>query len=254
MRRRSRSKVDILFAYISRRLGMMLLIVFGASYMAYNLEAYSADPLSQFGESTELNKETLIARMIRELHLDVPPPIRYFSWLRGIVGSLWGNFDMGLTRTKLPVIEALGQAIPVTIKLVITSTILAIILGISIGMITAIRHTGLVVANLDRALHFWCEVLGFKILKQMDEAGPHIDAMMGLDGVDVVTAKLAAPDGNVLELLHFRSHFSSCFRCVLGSPGDALDILASMAAVFSAADFADISPCLVFDSTCPGGM
>lgn len=73
-------------------------------------------------------------------------------------------------------------------------------------MITAIRHTGLVVANLDRALHFWCDVLGFQVLKQMDEAGTHIDAMMGLDDVHVVTAKLAAPDGNVLELLHFHSH------------------------------------------------
>lgn len=73
-------------------------------------------------------------------------------------------------------------------------------------MITAIRHTGLVVANLDRALHFWCNVLGFQVLKQMDEAGPHIDAMMGLDDVHVVTAKLSAPDGNVLELLQFHSH------------------------------------------------
>jgi len=73
-------------------------------------------------------------------------------------------------------------------------------------MITAIRHTGLVVSNMERALHFWCDVLGFRVVKQMDEAGPHIDAMMGLDGVDVCTAKLAAPDGNLLELLHFRSH------------------------------------------------
>jgi peptide/nickel transport system permease protein len=119
---------------------MMLVIVFGASFLAYNLQAYSSDPLSVFGESTEKNKSYLIAKMIRDLQLDVPPPIRYFSWLRGIVGGLWGHFDMGLTRTKLPVIDAIGQAIPITIKLVITSTFLAIILGISIGMITAIRQ------------------------------------------------------------------------------------------------------------------
>ena len=73
-------------------------------------------------------------------------------------------------------------------------------------MITGIRHTGLVVADLDKALHFWCEVLGFKLVKQMDESGPHIDAMMGLRDVFVTTAKLAAPDGNLIELLHFRSH------------------------------------------------
>ena len=73
-------------------------------------------------------------------------------------------------------------------------------------MISAIRHTGLVVADLDRALHFWCDVLGFRIERQMDESGPHIDAMMGLQGVRVTTAKLAAPDGNLLELLYFQSH------------------------------------------------
>lgn len=73
-------------------------------------------------------------------------------------------------------------------------------------MISAIRHTGLVVADLERALHFWCDVLGFKVVKQMEESGPHIDAMMGLRDVRVTTAKLAAPDGNLIELLRFHSH------------------------------------------------
>lgn len=73
-------------------------------------------------------------------------------------------------------------------------------------MITAIRHTGLVVADLGLSLHFWCEILGFKVVKEMVESGPHIDAMMGLTDVRVVTAKLAAPDGSMLELLHFQSH------------------------------------------------
>lgn len=73
-------------------------------------------------------------------------------------------------------------------------------------MISAIRHTGLVVGDLERALHFWCDVLGFKVMKQMDESGPHIDAMMGLQDVRVTTVKLAAPDGNLIELLQFHSH------------------------------------------------
>lgn len=119
---------------------MMLVVVFGASFLAYNLQAYSSNPLSVFGESTALNKNYLMAKMIRDLQLDVPPPIRYFSWLRGIVAGLWGNFTMGLTRDNIPVTEVLGRAIPVTIKLVITSTFLAIILGIAVGMITAIRQ------------------------------------------------------------------------------------------------------------------
>jgi peptide/nickel transport system permease protein len=136
----NRGQGVVLLQYVLRRLGMMMVVVFGASFLAYNLQAYSSNPLSVFAESTELNKDYLMAKLIRDLQLDVPPPIRYFSWLRGILGGLWGDLDMGLSRSNIPVIELLGQAIPVTIKLVITSTFLAIILGISVGMITAIRQ------------------------------------------------------------------------------------------------------------------
>lgn len=73
-------------------------------------------------------------------------------------------------------------------------------------MINQIRHTGLVVANLELALGFWRDLLGFNIDKQMDESGPHIDAMMGLKNVEVTTVKMSAPQGGVVELLHFKSH------------------------------------------------
>jgi catechol 2,3-dioxygenase-like lactoylglutathione lyase family enzyme len=73
-------------------------------------------------------------------------------------------------------------------------------------LITAIRHTGLVVADLASALYFWCDVLGFKVVKQMDESGPHIDAMMGLKDVLLTTSKLTAPEGGMVELLYFHSH------------------------------------------------
>ena len=73
-------------------------------------------------------------------------------------------------------------------------------------MITQIRHTGLVVADLDGALRFWRDLLGFKVEKKMDESGPHIDAMMGLKDVRVTTVKMTAPEGGMMELLHFQSH------------------------------------------------
>jgi len=73
-------------------------------------------------------------------------------------------------------------------------------------MITQIRHTGLVVADLDAALRFWRDLLGFSVARQMDESGPHIDAMMGLQDVRVTTSKLTTPDGGMIELLYFHSH------------------------------------------------
>lgn len=73
-------------------------------------------------------------------------------------------------------------------------------------MITQIRHTGLVVADLEVALRFWRDLLGFTVSRQMDESGPHIDAMMGLQDVRVTTVKLIAPQGGMIELLYFHSH------------------------------------------------
>ena len=73
-------------------------------------------------------------------------------------------------------------------------------------MINDVRHVGIVVSNLQNALTFWCDVLGFKKICQMDESGPHIDSMMGLSDVCVTTVKLAAEGGSMVELLKFNSH------------------------------------------------
>ena len=71
---------------------------------------------------------------------------------------------------------------------------------------TAVRHTGIVVADLDHVLGFWCGVLGFAVERRMEEAGPDLDSVLGLDQVRVTTVKLAAPDGGLIELLRFDSH------------------------------------------------
>jgi len=73
-------------------------------------------------------------------------------------------------------------------------------------MITQIRHTGLVVNDLEGMMHFWCDLLGFRVAKKMEESGPHIDAMMGMTDVRLTTVKLATCDGSLIELLHFHSH------------------------------------------------
>ena len=73
-------------------------------------------------------------------------------------------------------------------------------------MSTALRHTGLVVADLDRAIEFWCTALGFKIWRRMEESGRNLETAMGLEHVAVTTVKLVDSKGAILELLHFHSH------------------------------------------------
>ena len=129
-----------MFAYISRRLGVLFVILFGSSFILYNLAAISGDVLEELRLSREPNAKQQIIALTRDLNLDVPPPLRYFLWLRGILGVFIGSPDFGLTRTQQPVINEILLALPATIRLVTAATIIAILLGITIGIVTALRQ------------------------------------------------------------------------------------------------------------------
>lgn len=155
-----------MFAFIMRRLGVLGVILFGSSFLLYNLAAYSGDPLADLKVSTDPNRDFLMIALTRELQLDVPPPARYFLWIKGVFGIFIGNPNFGMTREGQSVISDLQLAIPVTIRLVLSATILAIILGIGIGIVTALRqysrfdYTMTFVAFLMFSLPiFWVAVL-----------------------------------------------------------------------------------------------
>ena len=75
-------------------------------------------------------------------------------------------------------------------------------------MINGVRHTGIVVNEIENAIKFWVNLLGFKVIIDQIEEGEFIDKLLGLKNVSVRTVKLAAQDGSLVELLHFISHKS----------------------------------------------
>lgn len=73
-------------------------------------------------------------------------------------------------------------------------------------MTIALRHFGIVVQDLDRALDFYGGLLGFQVIRRMDEQGPFIDRILGEKTVRVTTVKLGGSSGEtLLELLKFHS-------------------------------------------------
>lgn len=129
-----------MLAYISRRIGAVIVILFGSSFILYNLAAVSADPLEGLRQSTEPNAKALMESLSRDLRLDLPPPLRYFLWLRGVLGIFTGSFTLGETREYQSVMTELAVAIPVTIRLVFAATIIAILLGVAVGIVSALRQ------------------------------------------------------------------------------------------------------------------
>lgn len=73
-------------------------------------------------------------------------------------------------------------------------------------MIKNIRHTGIVVADLEQSLWFYTQKLGFNVSKRMDESGPFIDKILGIDDLMVTTVKMTLQDNQMIELLDYTTH------------------------------------------------
>jgi len=70
-----------------------------------------------------------------------------------------------------------------------------------------VRHFGIVVSDMEKSLHFYRDVLGLQIQRDMQEQGEFIDTILGLSNVNVRTVKMASENGNTLvELLQYESH------------------------------------------------
>lgn len=75
------------------------------------------------------------------------------------------------------------------------------------NLLKNVRHFGIAVNNLETSLNFYQHLLGFKIVRSMDESGEYIDNMLSLNNVNVKTVKLSINDGiTLIELLQFKSH------------------------------------------------
>jgi peptide/nickel transport system permease protein len=61
-------------------------------------------------------------------------------WLKGVFGIFVGRANFGTGRDGAAVLDSLALAIPVTLRLVVAATVLAAILGIMIGIVTALRQ------------------------------------------------------------------------------------------------------------------
>lgn len=73
-------------------------------------------------------------------------------------------------------------------------------------MITAIDHLNIVVADLDRSVKFYTELLGFRLIKEARLEGEWIDRIVGLKGVKGQVAYVVAPAGEPrIELLHYET-------------------------------------------------
>ena len=125
-----------MLTFLMRRLlaGLATLVV--ALFLMFLLVDRAMDPLADLRESTAANKEQLIAQRIELLELDKNVLVRAVEWfgdtLTGELGVAW--------RTGQQVESLVASAIGSTLELVTAATLLSLLLGIFIGIVSALRQ------------------------------------------------------------------------------------------------------------------
>ena len=72
--------------------------------------------------------------------------------------------------------------------------------------VQAIRHTGIVVSNMDRSLPFYRDLLGMEVWADFKDDSAYVHAVTGVPGAHIWMVKLKAADDVSIELLQYLSH------------------------------------------------
>jgi catechol 2,3-dioxygenase-like lactoylglutathione lyase family enzyme len=73
-------------------------------------------------------------------------------------------------------------------------------------MLLNLRHSAIVVRDLNKALNFYKDFLGLKVITTKLEKGKYIESLLGIPNIKVTTVKLGTTEKNsliLLELYHF---------------------------------------------------
>lgn len=73
------------------------------------------------------------------------------------------------------------------------------------AMSSTIRHFGIVVDDMDGAIAFWVDVLGWQITSDAREPSPFIDELIAIPEPRLRTVKISDENGMIIELLKFDS-------------------------------------------------
>jgi len=124
---------------IAARLGQIVLVLIGISFITFCLIMLApGDVVRQMiagGEDIVVSQEE-IAALKAELGLDQPFFMQYLSWLgRALSGNLGMSF-----MAKLPVSEVVGERMPGTIILALSSLIVMLMVSIPAGIYAAVKR------------------------------------------------------------------------------------------------------------------
>jgi len=150
-----------MLTFLGKRLLQLIPTLFFVSVMIFLLQhLLPGDPaLAMAGEERD---PAVIAQIRAQYHLDQPLPVQYIAWVSGVLHG-----DLGESiRMKESVRDLVLQKLPVTAQLATMAIIISLTIGISTGVLTAVKkdtiwdYAGSVFALWGRSVpSFWLGIL-----------------------------------------------------------------------------------------------
>ena len=123
--------------FIGKRLLYLLVMLLGVATLVFILtKCIPGDPTVANLSQRALNDPEIVAAYRAKYGLDKPYIVQYFLYMWNLL-----HFDLGTSiRTNNPVLDELLRCYPATIELALLAIIIAAVLGILFGVISAIRR------------------------------------------------------------------------------------------------------------------
>src|ERR1700761_5496972 len=120
--------------FLGSRLLQMVPTLFFVSILIFSLQHLlpGGPALVRAGEERD---PAVIEQIRKQYHLDQPIPVQYTYWVKSVLSG-----DLGESlRNKLPVLDLIIQKLPVTLQLATMAIIIALLIGIPAGIISAVK-------------------------------------------------------------------------------------------------------------------
>ncbi|MBU9839970.1 ABC transporter permease [Rahnella aceris] len=146
---------------VVKRLISAIPTLFLVTLMVFSLQKLlPGDPITAM--AGEERDPAVIAQLREQYHLNDPIPSQYFHW---VGNALRGDFGASL-RTQEPVLQLIASKLPVTLELSLLAMIVALIIGITMGVLAAVNKgtwidngTNFLALSGISIPHFWLGVL-----------------------------------------------------------------------------------------------
>jgi len=124
-----------MLVFIVRRLLYSIPVLLATSFLIFTAVSLSGDPAARLKSNPRFSP-ALIKQIEHKYKLDRPIPVRYWFWLKDVTTNKLGTS----LNTNQPIWPDIKRVMTHTAQLIVTSSIIAILIGVMVGVFSAIRQ------------------------------------------------------------------------------------------------------------------